>query len=100
MRQAGPDVLRAAEQTLVENGWSVRSAGGGLDAREDPARLHCHCWPAEVRVQVDRSESLGTVLKIRVKVPGLGPISGRHASEQLALVSRLIDQAQTGALAD
>ena len=51
-------------------------------------------------MQVDRSESLGTVLKIRVKVPGLGPISGRHASEQLALVSRLIDQAQTGALAD
>ena len=94
MGESGPDVLRAAERALVQDGWSVASAAEGLDAHEDPTKLHCHCWPAEVQVHLERSDSLGTVLRVRVKVPGLGPISGRHASEQLEHVSRLIGRAQ------
>lgn len=90
IREAGPGVLRTAGSALAERGWQVESRADGLTAREDPCRLPCHCWPAELQVRVERSEDLGTVLELEVEVPGLGPISARHAREQLAAAARAI----------
>lgn len=96
IRDTAPGALLTARTALAERGWEVDARDDGLTAREDPCRLPCHSWPAEVQVKVERSEDLGTVLNVEVEVPGWGPISARHAREQLAVVARAIAGSEPG----
>jgi hypothetical protein len=96
IRDTAPGALRTARAALAERGWDVDARDDGLTAREDPCRLPCHSWPSEVQVEVARSEDLGTLLNVEVEVPGWGPISARHAREQLAALARAIAGPEPG----
>ena len=81
----------ACRRAVVELGWSVlEDRQDTLVAREDAARLHCHCPPATAAVRVHSQGASSTVVEMETKVPGFGPISAGHAEEQSKVLARRI----------
>jgi len=85
---------------VAEEGWTLtRDDAGSLEAREDPARLHCHCPQATVEVTLEQADGDATALTVTGRVPGLGPISAKHAREQADFLARRIGLAAAASAA-
>ncbi len=81
----------ACRRAVVEFGWSVlEDREHTLVAREDAARLPCHCQPATAAVRVHSRSATSTMIEMETKVPGFGPISAHHAEEQSKALARRI----------
>ena len=75
---------------IGELGWALMSEDEAhLVASEDPTRLHCHGQPAEAEIELTAAAEQ-TAIAIKVRVPGWGTISSRHAREQTDLLARRI----------
>ena len=74
-----------------ELGWKLeRMAPEQLVVREDATRLHCHCSPIEATLSLAASEAGSTEVRIEGRVPGWGPLAGKHAREQTELLARRV----------
>lgn len=85
--------LRAAAictEVVAGLGWDIASEGNALRAYEDPARLPCHCQPAEAVLTFGEAAGGRTSLTIAAAVPGFGPISKAHVLGQGDILARSI----------
>jgi hypothetical protein len=89
---APPDrALVACREAIRSIEWDLGEVGTGrLTASQDPAKLCCHDWPAEIEVEVDPAPGEGSAVTLAGFVPGFGPISSRHLRASLALLERAI----------
>ncbi len=89
---APPDQALAACRSAIRSlEWEQRGVGERrLAASEDPAKLCCHDWPAEIEIEIDPAPGERSAVTLAGFVPGLGPISSRHLRASLALLEGAI----------
>jgi hypothetical protein len=91
MPLSGDQALAAARMALAELDWPAEeNVPGTLVATEDFARLHCHCQPISVKIEVDESGDQESTLSMRMSVPGRGPIASQHLESQSGVLIRRI----------
>jgi hypothetical protein len=91
-RLAALELETSPERAYVACPAAIRSLEWSLDdvrtdrlmVYEDPARLPCREWPAEIEIEIDPAPGERTALTLAGFVPGLGPISSRHLKASLA----------------
>ena len=76
-------------KAATDLGWNLNVlADGSLEIHEDATRLHCHCSPLRALVTLTGIGESATVAEIEGRVPGRGPIAGKHVREQTDLLTR------------
>lgn len=79
---------RAAIRSLE---WKLGEDGGGrLTTSQDPAKLCCNEWPAQIEIEVGPAPGERSAVTLAGFVPGFGPISSRHLRASLASLGRAI----------
>jgi hypothetical protein len=83
--ETSPELAYAACRAAVRSlEWNLDDVGADrLMVREDPARLPCCEWPAEIEIEIDPAPGQRTVLTLAGFVPGIGPVSSRHLQASL-----------------
>lgn len=88
-----PERARAACRDAVHGlRWSLDETGRDrLVVREDPVRLCCREWPAEIEIEIDPAPGgERSALTLYGFVPGIGPVSSRRLNISLAALERAI----------
>jgi hypothetical protein len=85
------DVLVACHEAVRSLEWNVGEISDRrLTTSEDPAKLWCRDWPAEIEIEIDPAPGERTAVTLAGFVPGLGPLSSRHLRASLAALEGAI----------
>lgn len=89
---APPDEAHVACRAAIRSlEWDLGEVGESrLTTSQDPAKLCCHDWPAQIEVEIDTAPGERSAVTLTGSVPGLGPISSRHLRASLALLEGAI----------
>lgn len=88
-----PEEARSACTAAIRSlQWSLdEAAEDRLVVHEDPVRLSCREWPAEIEIEIDPAPGGGrSALTLFGFVPGVGPVSSRRLSASLASLESAI----------
>lgn len=96
--EVSPEEAReACREAVASLHWELtETAERRLLAREDPARLSCRDWPAEIEVEIDPAPENTTAITLACSVPGIGPLSSRHLHSSLASLEGAIRRRLAG----
>ena len=88
--QAGPEQAdAAAARAVAELGWTIAESGPGRMLAKEGWKASGSTWPVSIEAHAE-ADGEGSVVKVRGKVGGLGPIQSRHLKKQVTRFAELL----------